>query len=316
MRRLLYSGLIVLTISVFLLAESARGQSTSGFDILRQETSARQSAMAGTGSALYDDVFAVFFNPAGLAGVRSARVGLTFIDQILDITSGCAVFSLPVSDKSVVGTAVLFTSYGKLTRTDETGQTTGSFTPGDFIFSASFASSPFERFKYGFSAKMVYSQIDQYSASAVAIDAGCIYSIPSQKLNVGLSLQNVGTSIDQFIDVKENLPSGVRAGFAKTLAHLPLMLNFEILRPFHQTGDREIYWAIGGEFTVSNSFFLRWGYSSAGKEENPDNQSGRFSGVSFGFGVLFNKYRLDYGWRSKGPAGSLNALTLNIPIKK
>ena len=306
----------MLFFSVFLLLENAAGQSTGGFDILRQEASARQSSMAGTGAALYDDIFSVFLNPAGIAGNRSARAGITFVDQILDITSGCALYSMPISDKSVVGAAVLFTSYGKLTRTDETGQATGSFSPGDFVFSVSFASSPFEIFKYGFSAKMIYSQIDSYSASAVAADAGCILSIPSQKLNLGLSLQNIGTSIDEFIDVKESLPSGVRAGISKTLAHLPLLLNFDIVRPFHQTGDKNLYWALGGEFTVTNNFFLRWGYSSAGREENSDNQSGRLSGVSFGFGVLFNKYRLDYGWRSKGPAGNLNALTLNIPITK
>ena len=307
-----YRSFIIGFFLLFLLISGVQAQSTSGFDILRQETGARQTAMAGTGVASINDIYALFLNPACISLNSSNYAGITFIDQILDIISGSVVFSKPVMSDYVIAAAINFTNYGTLDRADQSGNITGSFTPADYVFSLSAASNKFKRFKYGFAVKGIYSRIDQYTASALAFDAGCIYSIPAQNMSVGFSIQNTGTSIDGFIDEKETLPSNVRAGLAKTLAHLPLQLNLDFYFPFKKTGQENFYWSLGGEFTVSDNLFLRWGYSSAGKYEQSELQGGKGAGISFGIGLLLKKYRLDYGWRSKGIAGNVNALTLHV----
>jgi len=300
--------------TVFLLHADVSAQNEAGWDVLLQDYSARQSAMAGTGTALSMDVMSLFCNPAAIAGNTRSYAGVTFINQVLDVNSGTLVFSTPVSPRYVVAAALRFTSYGSMDRADQFGTVDGTFSPGDYVLSVSVASNQLKNFTYGISLKGLYSRIDQYAASAAAVDAGCIYSIPSQSMTVGASLQNAGKTIDAFINEKESLPVSVRAGITKRLAHLPLMLLLDAVYPLYKTGDSDLFWSLAGEFTVSDNILLRWGYSSMGPGQNPQEDAGRIKGISLGLAIFVQEYRLDYGWRSRGILGNLHAVTLNIPF--
>jgi hypothetical protein len=119
-----------------------------------------------------------------------------------------------------------------------------------------------------------------------------------------------------FIDEREKLPITYRLGVSKGLAHLPLLLNFNLIK-YHYDDSKlslGLYWAIGGEFTITDNFFIRWGYHSRGSEEKVGNNSDRFAGVSLGFGLFLQRYRLDYGFSSFGALGSMNTFTLTIPF--
>ena len=144
------------------------------------------------------------------------------------------------------------------------------------------------------------------------MDLGLLYRIPSQDLDVGVAVQNVGRSIDAFIDTHEKLPMTYRLGCSKRLAHLPLLLSFNLIRYAYHESDLfgGLYWALGGEFTITDYLFLRWGYNSRGQEEKMGSGNDWFTGASLGLGIRYGRYGLDYGYGSYGVLGSMNQLTL------
>ena len=109
------------------------------------------------------------------------------------------------------------------------------------------------------------------------------------------------------------MPLYLRFGFAKRLAHLPLLFTGSLNDLTMETGDfwdRIRRFSLGGEFDVSEIIKLRLGY------DNDVNQSvkplgGRnFGGITAGLGILWNKFRLDYAYSAYGDLGSQNRLAI------
>ncbi len=291
-------------------------EKVSGFDFLCWEMGTRPASMGGAFIAVIGDLNGLVYNPATLSGTRDMEVNFTYLDYLLDIKSGFVGFNKTFNGSGHLGVGIFYTNYGELKRTDITGNSLGSFFPGDYVITAAYANSLPVGLHYGVSVKFIQSKIDQYTASAVAADAGIIYRVETQNLNIGLVIKNFGRAISKFMDVYERLPVSYRVGIAKQLAHLPLLLNFNLIKYQYtkSTSLGGLYWALGGEFTVTDNLFLRWGYNSRGREEKIETSSSHFAGVSLGLGIKYGKYRFDYGYSSYGALGGMNYFTVAIPF--
>jgi hypothetical protein len=64
-----------------------------------------------------------------------------------------------------------------------------------------------------------------------------------------------------------------------------------------------MYWALGGEFTLSQALMLRVGYNSRGVEEKAGLDD-RFSGLTGGLGIEFQRIRFDLSFENQGALGS------------
>ena len=122
--------------------------------------------------------------------------------------------------------------------------------------------------------------------------------------------------LSSYLTEKEKLPLTIRGGISKRLAHLPLLLHFDLLQYVFQSNQKNkgIYWAIGGEFTVSSRFYLRWGYHSRGREQSNAGGGSSFSGFSVGVGLDFSKWSLDCGWGFYGILGDVPSVTFSMPL--
>ena len=69
---------------------------------------------------------------------------------------------------------------------------------------------------------------------------------------------------------------------------------------------------MGGEFTISENFFLRWGYNSRGSEEKVGAGSDRLAGISLGLGIKYKTYRFDYSFATYGAMGGMHFLTAGM----
>ncbi len=306
--------LVFISTPVFLRAENGGGR--SGFDFLRIDTGARPLSMGGAFVSIIGDIHGLVYNPASLVGVGDLESSFTYLNHFVDINSGFLGFNKTLDGAGHLGIGVSYINYGEIRRTDVIGENLGSFMPVDFAFMAAYGDSLGFGLRYGVSVKYIQSKIDQYTSNAIAADIGFIYRISSQDMNIGFSVSNLGSAMKAFIDEREKLPITYRLGVSKRLAHLPLLLNFNLIK-YHYDDSKlslGIYWAIGGEFTITDHFFLRWGYHSRGSEEKVGNNSDRFAGVSLGFGLTLSKYRLDYGFSAFGALGNMNAFTLTIPF--
>ncbi|GBD94305.1 hypothetical protein BMS3Abin05_01909 [bacterium BMS3Abin05] len=292
---------------------------TPGFEFLRTPVGARASAMGGAFVAVPGDVHDIFYNPSGLALVRQRVGAFSYLNNVLDFQSGFIAVAQPLPGLGTVGAGINYFNYGEFTKSDANGNELGTFGAGNLAVNISYANSLFSRtnapepdaavlnnIHYGVSLKFIYSKIDQYSSTAVAADFGLTYETPIQGLVLGGGIFNVGKSFSPFIHTKETLPLNYRFGFSKILAHLPLQISVE---GYKYRGE-DFGFAFGGEFTITNNFFLRFGYNSIGKNQKIGISNDKFAGISFGTGFLWKDYHLDYGFTSSGAIGNLNRLTV------
>ena len=307
--------IILFTILPVLLFSKGTGVK-EGFDFLRIDLGSRALAMGGAFTAIESDLYGMRYNPASLYGVKDLSATCTYLNQISDIKTGFIGFNKTLINKGQIGFSLSYINYGEMRKRDTDGNDLGSLYAGDILISSTYAASFFDYIKYGITLKYINSQIDNYSASALALDAGLLYTIPEKRVNIGLSVQNVGKAVDYFNNNQEILPSLVRLGVSQHLAHLPLLINFNLYRFFYSESDMflGLYWALGGEFTVTENLFFRWGYNSKGQEQKMGAANETFAGVSIGLGIVYGKYHFDYGLGSFGSMGNLNSLTVTINL--
>jgi hypothetical protein len=302
--------LLILIFGLFLLNNStmAASSGTAGFEFLRTYIGARPSAMAGAFVSIPGDIYAIYFNPAGLASIPNRLASATYLNHVLDFNSGFIAYTQPIRRLGQLGIGINYMNYGDFEQTDERGNRLGNFGAGSFAIQSALGRSINENLMAGISAKFVYSSIDKYTATAIAFDLGMIYKLPFiEDMNVGIGIFNAGTTINAFMDHKDQLPLNVVVGFSKKLAHLPL----EYCITANKYIDDDIQFNFGGEFTLAEGVFLRLGYNSLGREMKIGADEDKFAGISFGLGFQWKQILFDYGLSSFGAIGYLNRATFS-----
>jgi len=79
------------------------GAGTSGAPLLTQSVGARPLGMGGSYVALTDDVLAGSWNPAGLSRLKEMEVGLSYENDITEVSYGYLNFVIPVIKGHGVG---------------------------------------------------------------------------------------------------------------------------------------------------------------------------------------------------------------------
>ncbi len=265
----------------------------SGFAFLRGIVSVsggRTVGMAGAGTAVLNGAYSVTTNPATLAKERERAGAFEYVNNVLDIQTGFGAYLHPLEAGNVV-VALFYKNYGSITRTDNVGNETGSFSPNSFVLSATYSRPWTEKLWLGVTGKIIRQAIDSYSSDAYAVDMGAYYNLPFlDNLKFGLALFNLGIVRSAFVETKETLPTRLDVGLSKVLAHLPLQWSLMVQQYF----DGELVFAAGGEFTLNENLFLRLGYNSVGQDQQLGETTDRTAGVSLGFGLNYNRYRFDY----------------------
>ncbi len=305
----LFLGLLLI-----LSFESCLQAGETGFEFLRTPVGARASAMGGAFVAMPGDVHDVFYNPSGLALVSQRMGTFSYLKHVLDFQSGFVAVTQPVENLGHLGAGLQYFNYGSFQKTDASGNSLGTFGASNVAVSLSYANSLFgtgasslsSNLHYGVSVKFIYSKIAEFSSTALAADFGFTYETPIQDLVVAGGVFNLGKSFSPFIQTKEALPLNFRLGFSKILAHLPLQLSAE----GYKYASEEYGFALGGEFTITQNFFLRFGYNSIGRDQKLGLSQDKFAGLSLGTGFVWNGYHLDYGFTASGAIGNLNRLSI------
>lgn len=301
--------IIACFIGVILQPQSGRADSpgSAGYQFLRTYTGARPASMGGAFGAVTGDIHSINFNPAGIAALKTRGGAATYMDHVLDLKSGFIAYHQPFINYGTAGLAVNYLNYGELKRTDISGEPLGTFSANNIVISGSFGRPVTSDLLIGVNAKFIYFGIDSYNSSAVAFDGGVIYQIPTQDLNLGISIFNIGMVTSAFIETKDDLPINVRAGFSKRLAHLPLLLNGGVYKYI----DDDWQWQLGGEFTLAPKAFLRLGFDSVGKDLDVGTGKDALAGVSIGFGLIFQQLHFDFAFTSVGEIGSQNRISIS-----
>lgn len=297
---------------LLLLPAAASAEGNPVFEFLRIPMNARAAALGGTFLTMRNDPAVLFYNPGGLSTLERPSASAGFVKHLLDINAGYATYAQHYDGIGFVSAGVVYLNAGSFEKTDRFAQSAGTFGAADLAVTLGYAQA-YEHLHYGAAAKIIYSYIDTYNASGLALDIGAQYYVPAEQLSLGISVLNLGTQLSSFGAEKERLPLDVKIGVSKKLEHLPLMvmLNFHKL-----TEEREDFlshfssFSLGGEFQFSEAFRARIGYNNEMRRELKIGSTAGLAGFAAGFGLSIASYSLDYAFTSFGKIGALHRVSL------
>lgn len=295
-------------------------QESSTYNFLRLDVDARSSALAGSYVSAVNDVNTIFYNPAGISTIEKPQVSAGFFKYLLDINSGNAAYAFKYKDVGYFGVGIRYVNYGTFDKIDENFVNQGTFSANDFAISLGYSSSYKTNLHYGANVKFIFSNIDEYNSTALALDLGALYEIPSFSSNIGISLMNIGSQLSTYYGAKEKLPLDLKVGASKKLEYLPLEFFFAFNNLTEKRDDFIGHFknfTIGGEFEINDYFLLRVGYDNLIRQNLETGNSIGLGGFSAGLGFRYNNtYMFDYSFNSIGKIGSVHRVNLKYNFRK
>jgi len=311
---------VLFGITCFLLTQSVLAGGQSVFSFIRNDASARMAGIGGSAVAMRHDPSLIFYNPAGIYGMQSPQISLSYFRHIVDINTGFLSYAQEFKDYGWFGAGIAYMNYGTQTHVDHLENVLGDFNASDLAIVMSYVNSVYdENFSFGLSTKFFYSSLGpDHTSTGIALDLGVQYYIPAQDMTIGASLLNIGRQITPYEETRESLPVDLKVGVSKGLEHLPLVLSVNFHHLSEDTGDtfdRFRGFTLGGEFTVTDAVQLRFGYRNEMRQDLQIGSTIGLAGFSAGFGVDVQSVLFDYGFTSLGKMGSMHHLTLRYGFK-
>lgn len=287
------------------------------YDFLRTDVSARTAALNGSFVSMKDDPNVLFYNPASIGTLTTPKVSVSYVNHLMDVNAGSLSYGQTLEGVGSVGAGILYVNYGSFNRTDEFLNVLGTFNAAELALIAGIAAHYDDDILVGMNVKYIYSSIAEYTSTALAVDLGFLYDIPSQNLSIGGSVLNIGKQLKSYAGVNEMLPLDVKFGITKRPEHLPVFLNID----FHRLNDnvdnffdRFSNITLGAEFLMSKSLRVRVGYNNKQRKELKTGTSAGLGGFSLGAGLVLKDYQIDYSYNSYGVFGGIQRFSLGINL--
>ncbi|MFO8099248.1 MAG: type IX secretion system protein PorQ [Salinibacter sp.] len=307
-------------------AAAQPGGRVTSFPFLELAPSARAAALSGAFGAVADgDVNALFYNPAVPGPATHQTAAFSYLNHLSDINAGSVAYSQTVGGGgSALHGGVRFADWGSFEGRNEIGEPTDDFGAQDVALTAGVARPLGEtRLRYGGSLHLIHSRIESAQATAVAVDLGALYRMPSQRMTVAAALRNVGLSLDGYGARRPTLPIDLRLSTTKRLAHLPVLLSATAydLTTLSEgiTGGTTVdhvlaHLTFGLEARPGDVLRVRLGYNHRRSAELALTDRFDLAGFGAGFGLHVGPVAADYAYTSWSSLGGLHQFTVRADL--
>ena len=316
---------VILLATMVLYSKEVSKTGTTAATFLTIDVGARGVGMGGAYIASAEDVTSMYWNPAGLARLKTSEAIFSHTNWLADVAFNFVGVGIQTGNYGSLGLHATFLTMDDMKRTtpdqpDGTGET---FSAGSYEVGISYAKNLTDRFSIGGTAKYIQEKIWHSTSQGIAFDIGTIFDTQFNGLKIGMSIRNYGpkmqmsgrdmlvqTDIDSrfagnnpninanLTTDKWDLPLTFQVGLAmdilKGVGNSDLILAVDALHP---NDDMESM-NVGAEYVFNNMFSLRGGYNSLfGK----DAEAGLCLGAGFqysltGMGSLYMNYAFqDFG---------------------
>ena len=281
-KHILMAGLLVVGLATSAWATTPGTVASDPFDL---GTSAAISAMGGASAAAPGGLWALGYNPAGLADINERRIGGTYLKWIENSSVAYGAVALPPG--FAVG-AVGF-DQGSITPSDEFFQS-GSDRVSDFGAIAGYGTKLPEKWSkvsLGITGQYWQKNYAGIKASTFAVNLGGRYMAMEDQLTVGAYVQNLGPSIKFETSEEDKQPMTMAGGLGWMMKKADSqMARFGVMADVVKPLDQDVYLAAGGQVILQDILSLRAGVSTANKETTP----------TFGVGVMYKGFGFDYSF--------------------
>ena len=304
---------------------------TSGAQFLQIPVGARPTAMGGASVGNVRDASAMFWNPAGIAGVRSNDVHFSYTSWWADIRLSHVAYVFSAEDIGSFGVAASVLSMDDMEVTTElqpegTGQ---QFDAQDLMLGAAYARRLTEDFIVGVTVKYINQRIWNTTASGIAFDVGTQYAVGIGDLTLAMSMTNFGADIrydgedlnvrydaDPDLAFNRTTPSRLYAEEYPLPLHFQVGVSMTVLRTedvaalvaldVTHPNDNDERVNVGTEVQMFGQLFLRGGYRFGYDTERAT--------LGLGFAAPLGSTRLsfDYAYAIYDPLPNVSRLSLGV----
>jgi hypothetical protein len=334
---------VLLLWTLFLPPGQAQVGGRGVFQVLRMPPSARAAALGGEHPLHTSgrDLGASFQNPALLGPEHRSRVSLNAATYLADIGYGYVGYADSLRGLGWMQAGLQYINYGDFARTDVFGNAIGSFSAAEYLLHVGKAWQV-DSFRVGVNLKMLYSQLEEYTAGGAALDLSVTRLWNEGRIQAAFLVRHLGYQLWRYHEEREALPLDVQLAGALKLANAPFRFGL-LLHHLHQpdlTFDRpeeEREDVLSGfepqddsptlaekmlrhvvfstELLLSEHFHLRGGYHFMRRQElTLDNQAGGV-GFSWGFGFRINRFHINYGRASYHVAEATNTFSITTALR-
>jgi len=266
--------------AVLLLAAAAGagddGGAAGGY--LRYGSSARSLALGNAVVSIADDAATAYWNPAGLAQLRTMEITGMGATMFEDTRYSFFSLGMPTEQWGTFALSGIFTTSGEFERATWDTDLDETFSERENVVSLGWATS-WNRFALGTTIKAVSQDIGGASGSSMGMDVGLYYR-PHRLLSVGGAIQNVVTPKITLMDEEEELARSARVGLALRFFSSRLLLSSDVVK----TKWMDTSLRTGLEAWPLRALALRAGY---------DTDREHFSA---GAGLRLNNWQFDYAF--------------------
>jgi hypothetical protein len=308
-------GIITLLTVSGATASYAGDVGTSAAQFLELGVGPRALAMGDAQVGLANDVYATYWNPAGLARLESQEAGFFANQYLQNITEEYAAYAYPHPKLGTFAGSVTYFNVGQFQGYDAGGAPNGNVGASDAAFGFSYAHSLLHDprlgsdISLGFTGKYIQERLDTVTARAFATDLGVLFKPGLQWAGLlegwkaGLAIRNIGSAL-KYDAESFPLPRRLDAGLSYTGHILGEDFTWAIDGRKPQNGKQSL--GTGLEVWALQSFALRIGYSNQGDLGN---------GLRMGAGIKFKTIQVDYAFAPAGNLGNVNYVSLTLRFK-
>jgi tetratricopeptide (TPR) repeat protein len=298
--------IVAVAMTVGLCASAFAEVGETGATFLKLGIGARESAMGGAVVASGLEANALFWNPAGMAGIRYPQIAFCHSEHLLGTRYEAIAGARNVGKIGSIGAGVAGFFVGNVEkRTGPSDDPQSSFGGYNFCFNAGYAKALSSALSSGLNTKIIYERMDEYTATAFAVDAGTSYQTGLKGLRLGAALQNVGTKA-KFKYEPYSLPASFKAGFCIPVKEDALSVAAELAKPFSEPAE----FRFGGELKLGSAMRLRAGYRTG------YSSLGGIAGLVAGIGFDMNYVNIDYAVDPYGTLGVSHKISLSYSFGK
>jgi len=307
---------------------SAAGSTLATF--LKIGVGARATSMAGAFTAVADDSYAVYWNPAGLIYSQGAKnLSFSHNEYFQGLAQEFLVCTLPAENIKFIGGGFLkkgvfgfgfnyFYTPKDMERRSGLNESDplypisiseGLFRAYDAALSVSYGYSFSPVMDLGATLKFIRQSIDNESGASFAVDAGALRRLIlfDREVMAGFTIQNLGPGI-KFISKRYDLPLTFKAGLSHRILKSGTIVSLNIDKPI----DNYPSFILGMEYRLTDKLSLNSGY----KYRLHGNELGGLSGLATGIGFSFNDFLFSYAFSPLGDLGNSHIMSLSFRFGK